>query len=73
MSTRLNRFEMPRFVQKDEKTATPTYALFTADPDASEDKIRSAVSRHFCRCTGYEAIWNGALLAQKYLREEAAK
>lgn len=49
------------------------YALFTADPDASEDKIRSAVSRHFCRCTGYEAIWNGALLAQKYLREEAAK
>jgi DNA-directed RNA polymerase subunit alpha len=32
MSTRLNRFEMPRFVQKDEKTATPTYALFTAEP-----------------------------------------
>lgn len=32
MSTRLNRFEMPRFVQKDEKTATSNYAMFTAEP-----------------------------------------
>jgi DNA-directed RNA polymerase subunit alpha len=32
MSTRLNRFEMPKFVAKDESTATPTYAQFTAEP-----------------------------------------
>jgi len=32
MSTRLNRFEMPRFVTKDESTATETYAQFTAEP-----------------------------------------
>ena len=32
MSTRLNRFEMPKFVAKDEATATATYAQFTAEP-----------------------------------------
>ncbi len=32
MSTRLNRFEMPKFVTKDEATATSTYAQFTAEP-----------------------------------------
>ena len=32
MSTRLNRFEMPKFVAKDEATATSTYAQFTAEP-----------------------------------------
>ena len=32
MSTRLNRFEMPKFVVKDEKSATPTYAQFIAEP-----------------------------------------
>jgi DNA-directed RNA polymerase subunit alpha len=32
MSTRLNRFEMPKFVAKDEASATPTYAQFTAEP-----------------------------------------
>jgi DNA-directed RNA polymerase subunit alpha len=32
MTTRLNRFEMPKFVAKDEATATATYAQFTAEP-----------------------------------------
>jgi len=32
MSTRLNRFEMPKFVAKDESTATDTYSQFTAEP-----------------------------------------
>jgi DNA-directed RNA polymerase subunit alpha len=32
MSTRLDRFEMPQLVQKNEATATPTYAEFTAEP-----------------------------------------
>ena len=48
------------------------YALFTKNPDASEPEIRTALSKHFCRCTGYEAIWNGALLAQTYMRQAAA-
>jgi len=45
------------------------YALFTKNVDASEAEIKTALSKHFCRCTGYEAIWEGALLAQKYLKE----
>ena len=32
MSTRVSRFEMPKFVVKDEKTATDTYAQFVAEP-----------------------------------------
>ena len=44
------------------------YALFTKNVNASDDEIKTALSRHFCRCTGYEAIWEGAKLAQKYLQ-----
>ncbi len=32
MTTRLDRFEMPKFVVKDEATATSTYAQFIAEP-----------------------------------------
>jgi len=32
MSTRLNRFEMPKSVVMNEETATPTFAEFTAEP-----------------------------------------
>ena len=32
MPIRLSRFEMPKGVQKDESTATPTYCRFTAEP-----------------------------------------
>lgn len=44
------------------------HALFTKNPAASEGEIREALSEHLCRCTGYEAIWEAALLAQKKLR-----
>lgn len=44
------------------------YALFTVDLEASEDKIINALNKHLCRCTGYEAILEGALLAQKRLK-----
>ena len=44
------------------------YALYAKNVDASDDEIKTALSRHFCRCTGYEAIWEGAKLAQKYLK-----
>lgn len=48
------------------------YALFTKNPDASDEQLRSALAKHYCRCTGYEAIYEGAKLAQRYVREEAA-
>ena len=44
------------------------YALFTADLEASEDKIINALNKHLCRCTGYEAILEGALRAQDRLQ-----
>ncbi|MDR0993681.1 MAG: (2Fe-2S)-binding protein [Verrucomicrobiota bacterium] len=43
------------------------YGLFTANPRATQEEIKAVLSKHFCRCTGYEAIWNGALLAQQYM------
>ena len=46
------------------------YALYTKKPDADDGEIKTALSRHFCRCTGYEAIWEGALLAQKYMKDK---
>jgi carbon-monoxide dehydrogenase small subunit len=45
------------------------YALFEKEPNATEDRIRRALNRHLCRCTGYEAIWEGALLAQERMKE----
>lgn len=49
------------------------YALFKKNLDASEEEIIEALSRHLCRCTGYEAILNGAKLAQKYMKEESGR
>lgn len=43
--------------------------LFDKDIDADEDKILNSLDKHFCRCTGYESIVDGAKLAQKYLKE----
>ena len=47
------------------------YALFTKNVNATDDEIKTALARHFCRCTGYEAIWEGAKLAQKLLQAKA--
>ncbi|MBU2567358.1 MAG: (2Fe-2S)-binding protein [Elusimicrobia bacterium] len=44
------------------------YALFTKNPNASEEEIIESLSHHLCRCTGYEAIMEGAKLAQSYLK-----
>jgi aerobic carbon-monoxide dehydrogenase small subunit len=43
------------------------YALYAKNPSAAEEEIMDALSRHLCRCTGYEAILEGARLAQKKL------
>ena len=44
------------------------FALYTKNVNATDDEIKTALSRHFCRCTGYEAIWEGAKLAQKAMQ-----
>ncbi len=49
------------------------YALFTKNLNASEDEIEDVLEGHLCRCTGYEAIWEGALLAQKLLKKNKKK
>jgi len=43
------------------------YALFTKNLQASEEEILDALSKNLCRCTGYEAILEGAKLAQRKL------
>ena len=45
------------------------HALFKEKPDATDEEIRQALSKHLCRCTGYETIWEAALLARKYCKE----
>jgi len=49
------------------------YALFEEELDATEDRIRRALNRHLCRCTGYEAIWEGALLARERMKSKVEK
>jgi len=45
------------------------YALYTNHPEATEEQIREALSENLCRCTGYEAIWEAALVAQAWMKE----
>lgn len=45
------------------------YALFNKNIDADENEILNALDKHLCRCTGYEAILDGAKLAQRYLKQ----
>ncbi len=45
------------------------YGLFETKPDASEQEITTALNKHLCRCTGYEPIRDGALIAQQLVRD----
>jgi aerobic-type carbon monoxide dehydrogenase small subunit (CoxS/CutS family) len=45
------------------------YGLLEANPDASETEMANALNKHLCRCTGYEPIRDGALIAQKMIKE----
>jgi aerobic-type carbon monoxide dehydrogenase small subunit (CoxS/CutS family) len=45
------------------------YGLLETNPDASEVEMTNALNKHLCRCTGYEPIRDGALIAQKMIKE----
>lgn len=44
-------------------------ALLDNNIDATEEEIRKGISGNLCRCTGYEKIVSGVILAQKYMKE----
>ncbi len=44
-------------------------AFLGAHPDAGEREIREALSGNICRCTGYQSIIDGVLLAARRGRE----
>jgi aerobic-type carbon monoxide dehydrogenase small subunit (CoxS/CutS family) len=46
------------------------YGLLTEKPDAGEREMANALNKHLCRCTAYEAIWEGAILAQRRMAEQ---
>lgn len=45
------------------------FGLLEVNPDASQAEIENALNKHLCRCTGYEPIRDGALIAQKMVQE----
>jgi aerobic-type carbon monoxide dehydrogenase small subunit (CoxS/CutS family) len=48
---------------------TTAHALLTEEPDADADRIRSALSGNFCRCTGYISIVEAVLEARAAYRK----
>ena len=49
-----------------------TLALLREHPAADETKVREELSGNLCRCTGYQTIVEGALLAARRAREVGA-
>ena len=45
------------------------YALLEGNPNASEAEMENALNKHLCRCTGYEPIRDGAVMAQKLMQD----
>lgn len=45
------------------------YALLENNPNATQTEMENALNKHLCRCTGYEPIRDGALMAQKLMQD----
>ena len=45
------------------------YGLLEEKPEASQVEMENALNKHLCRCTGYEPIRDGALMAQKLVQD----
>mgnify|MGYP001194431856 CR=1 FL=1 len=45
------------------------YGLLENNPNASADEMTQALNKHLCRCTGYEPIRDGAVMAQKLMQD----
>ena len=45
-------------------------AFLRAHPGAGEQEIREALAGNVCRCTGYQSIIDGVLLAAERSRKE---
>lgn len=45
------------------------YGLLESNPDAGQVELENALNKHLCRCTGYEPIRDGALMAQKLIQD----
>lgn len=48
-------------------------AILDQKPNASEQELTNALNKHLCRCTGYEPIRDGALIAQKLVQERSTE
>lgn len=48
-------------------------ALLDVNPDPTEPQIRTALEGNICRCTGYDRIVKGVMLAAEYLKKEKAQ
>jgi aerobic-type carbon monoxide dehydrogenase small subunit (CoxS/CutS family) len=45
------------------------YGLLENNPNASQAELENALNKHLCRCTGYEPIREGAVMAQKLMQD----
>jgi aerobic-type carbon monoxide dehydrogenase small subunit (CoxS/CutS family) len=45
------------------------YALLEGNPEATDGALATALNKHLCRCTGYEPIRDGAVLARQMMQE----
>jgi aerobic carbon-monoxide dehydrogenase small subunit len=45
------------------------YGLLENNPDATTAEMQNALNKHLCRCTGYEPIRDGAMMAQKLMQD----
>jgi carbon-monoxide dehydrogenase small subunit len=47
-----------------------TVAFLRENPNPSEEEVRETLSGNLCRCTGYQSIIEGVLLAAREVREQ---